>query len=249
MFSDWLAFFWQQIEQIGAVQPGIFNIPWLFVVLQPLRILGKYPALFLVQAVSLFVVFRLCREFKLSTVRTVLVFLSAPVFWNFFMGQIDGILLGAYLLPPAWAALLALFKPQTNLWAGWDAVKKKPMLLVLVVILVISAFLIWRWPLSVKSVGSGMVGQGGMISSSLMPTLLVDRWNWSLWPYGILLIPLVFLKEQPTGMFLSPLVFPYAGLQSLIGPIIAAAVKAPAWLFGLLWLLLWLRWAWMLKLI
>ena len=97
MFSDWLAFFWEQIEQINTVQPGVFNIPWLFVSLQPLRLIGKYPALILVQLVSLYVIFRIGQELKLSKVRMVMVFLSAPVFWNFFMGQIDGLMLSAYL--------------------------------------------------------------------------------------------------------------------------------------------------------
>ena len=65
---------------------------------------------------------------------------------------------------------------------------------------------------------------------------------------GRRLDPTDLQKNNSAGMFLSPFVFPYAGLQSLIGPVLAAAAKAPIWLFILFWLLLWLRWAWMVGL-
>ena len=124
MFSDWIDFFWKQIENIKLIQPGIFNIPWLFVSFQPLRLIGKYPALVLLQIVSFYFIYKVSRQQNLSKGRIVMVLFSAPVLWNFFMGQIDGIIIGAYLLPPTLAVLFTLFKPQTCLWAGWDGIKK-----------------------------------------------------------------------------------------------------------------------------
>ncbi len=242
MFSDWIDFFWKQIESINLIQPGIFNIPWLFVSFQPLRLIGKYPALVLLQIVSFYFIYKVSRQQNLSKGRTVMVFLSAPVLWNFFMGQVDGLIIGAYLLPPTLAVLFTLFKPQTCLWAGWDGIKKNHWLILMALILILLAFLIWQWPFSTSD-----PNQVAETKFAWLPPIVSGGWNWSFWPWGILLLPLILRKNKTTGMFLSPFIFPYTGLQSLIGPVISLAAVAPFWLFLLFWLSLWLRWAWMLK--
>lgn len=242
MFSDWFAYFWGQIENLGQIEQGMYNLPWMYVVLQPLRLIGPIPAVILVELVSLFVIIKLCLDLKLSRLHIIMIIFSASVLWNFFMGQIDGLIISAYMLPPTFAVLLTLFKPHTCLWAGWDGIKKRPVLIWMAVILVVLAFLIWRWPFAVTN-----PVENYNIRLSWVPTILAIRWNWSFWPWGILLIPFILRGRKITGMLLSPFIFPYTGLQSLIGLIIAVAGKAPFWLFLLVWVLLWVRWDWMLS--
>jgi len=245
MFSDWITYYWPQILSPFEIIPGVYNLPWLYILLQPLRLVGQYPGLILVQLLSILVILKLVHKLQLSKWRSMLVFSSAPVIWNIFMGQIDGILLAAYLSIPAISAFLFLCKPQINLGAAFAAIRKKPILFIAITILLVgSAWLIWRWPFSIRETEdlSGNL-------SFLIPPILVSGWNWSLWPWGFLLLPLWIRFKNDSGLAISPFLLPYAGLQSLIGLMLFAAKYFPAWALILTWLLFWLRWAWMLKLI
>ncbi|MEK6222629.1 MAG: hypothetical protein N2D54_10335 [Chloroflexota bacterium] len=159
-----------------------------------------------------------------------MVLFSPPFIWTVFLGQLDGLIIGAYLLPAELAIILAMFKPQTALAAGIHAVRQKPWVLVIAIIIAISATIIWGWPFNINSDVGGLLESAGI-------------WNWSLWPYGLILLPLLFIKKEDIryGMFASPFMFPYAGLQSLIGPMIAAATW-PWQYFIPLWLLSWVHW-------
>lgn len=241
MFSDWLAYFWAQIQNPGVVLPGVFNLPWLFVILQPLRPLGPYPALALIDLASIGVVAALARQMGVAGWRAILVATSAPVVWCAFLGQLDGLLLAAYLAPPPAAAFLALCKPQVGLSAGWGAFRRAPLVVALVSGLALaSAWAIWGWPFS----ASNPVQMYGL--RTLVPPLLAGGWNWSLWPWGLLLIPWALRDPQGFGLLASPLIFPYAGLQSWIGPVLYLAARMPGGAFVLAWLALWARWAWMI---
>lgn len=245
IFSDWIDFFWQQINQPMAVIPDVYNLPWLFILLQPLRLIGETPAVLLIQIISLFVIYKMTRFLHLSVFRTILVFLSAPVFWNFFMGQIDGLMIVAYFAPPLLASFLTICKPQTCLAAGWSAFRKQPYrVAILVAVAVLSAYIIWRWPISISNESKYFD-----TIHPLLPAILVQKWNWSLWPWGFLLIPLIIRDPEVSGLFASPLIFPYAGLQSLIGPVLVGAKVLPIWFFLLFWIGLWIRWMWMLNFI
>jgi hypothetical protein len=244
MFSDWLNYFWTQLLNPGTIQPEIFNLPWLFIVLQPLRFLGEFPALIVVQLTTIGIIIVLCRKMRISWGRIILVLFSAPVFSHVVMGQIDGLILLAYLLPPILAAGLVLCKPQTALWAGWAAFRTRPIPVIsLCIILVVSAFIIWGWPFSV-------IDPKGYISVkwTLTPPFFQHEWNWSLFPWSILITPFVLKKSRNVCMLLSPFLFPYVALNSLIGPIIAAATFRWYVFIGI-WMILWIRWAWMADLI
>lgn len=245
MFSDWITYFWPQILSPDQLLPGIYTIPWFFVLLHPFRLFNQFPAVVIFQLISLLIIYKLALKLKIPKSRIFLVFSSAPVFWNLFMGQIDGILLFAYLSSPTVAALLFLCKPQINLGALLNAIKKEPILVTLILVgMVTSALLVWKWPFAIQETENLTKGIW-----HILPAILEPGWNWSLWPWGFFLLLLMFSYKQDLGLAISPFLFPYAGLQSLIGPILYAAKYFPTWALILTWVLLWLRWAWMIKLI
>jgi len=239
MFTDWFAYFWPQITDPWVVRPGMFNLPWFFILLQPLRLLGPYISLALVEILTVWVVFRLAKLLKLSPMKTTFVLFSPPVLWCLFMGQVDGVILLAYMAPPGWAVLLALCKPQVSIGAGLEAFRRNRWNALLAAILLLSAWLVWKWPFSMQNPPQ-------FFSLAFMD---LTSWNWSLWPLGLVLIPL-FLKssKRQVGLLISPFLFPYAGLQSLIGLALVTA-KLPWKYFIPIWVLLWVRWALMVRLI
>jgi len=233
MFSDWFAYFWPQIVDPWQVHFGIYNLPWLFIVLQPLRILGPLGSVIFVQLVSIIVIFRLGVLLRIPKIRMLFVIFSAPVIWNIFMGQIDGIMMAAYILPQNWAISFALFKPQACLGAGWRALRKNLSLVILAVLLLMSAWIIWGWPFSIQEFVMGS-------------TISDNPWDWSMWPFGLVLLPIFFIKDWRGPLFASPFLLPYSGLQSLIGPMLAFATL-PWWAFGLIWFGTWLRLGYILQ--
>lgn len=245
MFSDWFTYYWPQILSPFHVCPGIYNLPWLYIFFQPLRLVGKYPGVILVQLLSILVILKLAYKLQLPKWRFVMVLSSAPVVWHGFMGQIDGMLLAAYLTVPVISAFLFLCKPQTNLGALVTAARKPPALVAAVLTLLAgSAWLVWGWPISIQETED--------LTKSILqwiPPIISPGWNWSFWPWGFLLLPLWKRFKDDSGLIISPFLFPYAGLQSLIGPVLFAAKYFPAWALILTWMLLWLRLAWMLKFI
>ncbi len=180
------------------------------------------------------------KQLHLSKWRMVLVFSSAPVIWNIIMGQIDGLMLAAYLPIPVLSVLLFLCKPQTNLGAAVTTIRRKPALIAIILFLAFSALIIWRWPFSIVD-----MHQITTFTFFQIPPLAAGGWNWSMWPWGLLFLPLLLRNQKQLGLAISPFLFPYAGLQSLIGPVLFAARWFPGWALIITWLLLWLRWAWM----
>lgn len=233
MFSDWLGYFWPQIQNPWVLQRGVFNLPWLFILLQPLRLFGPHAGVIIIEVVSIFVVIKIGMLLKLSVWRILLVLFSPPMLWNIYMGQVDGLLMLAYLVPPYFAVFLTLAKPQSNFGAGLKAVFLQPWSLTIILSLLISSWVIWGWPFSITQ-----PAVGGPFKASM--------WNWSYWPFGLLSAPLLFIKDIRGRIFASPFIFPYAGLQSLIGPMLVIATL-PYWVALPLWAASWVRWAYMLN--
>lgn len=229
MFSDWTAFFWPQIVNPWALVPGVFNLPWLFVAMQVLRPFGPGLALLVVQVASLAVILKMGQVLRLPAWRMAMVVFSPPVVWGMFMGQFDGLFLLAYLLPPWAAAFVALGKPQVGIGAmvtAWpDQVAR-----IVTILLLLSAWLVWGWPFACS-----------------WPPIEHSPWNWAWWPWvGLPLLPL--LLDRRGRLFVSPFLFPYAGVQSLVGPMLAMATL-PAWAFVGIWLAVWVEWARMVELL
>lgn len=234
MFSDWFAYFWPQIINPWELGSGIYNLPWFFVILQPLRLLGRTLSVVAVEAVTVITVIFLCKKFSIDKIKFIFILLSPPLLWCIFMGQIDGLVLLAYFVPPAWQVFLAGTKPQVATGLGINTIRKDPKLIIFAAILGISAFLIWDWPFSAINT-----------AYSHSEALNIFSWNWGIWPISLLLVPLLFIRDERVGIFVSPFLFPYVGLQSLIGPMIILA-KLPWKYFLPVWVIFWIRWALML---
>jgi len=230
MLYDWLRYFWPQLMNPWTLGKGIFNLPFIFILLQPLRLLGPYGSAIFLQLISVFIITILGRKMGLSIFRLTLVLLSPPVFWNIFMGQIDGLMMVAYLLPAVWSIPFVLTKPQTTFGEIWRAVKLRPIITVfLVILLIVLAYVIWGWPFRI-------------IEPDTWGALDFDsQWNWSIWPWGLLLLPLLLIKDWRGRMFASPFLFPFVGVQSLIGPMLVVATL-PRLVFVSIWFMTWIRW-------
>ncbi len=234
MFYDWLIYFWPQLQNPWTVHYGIFNLPWLFVLLQPLRWLGPYGSVIIVEFVALLVIIKLGNILRLSPIPLLMVIFSPPVLWHIFAGQIDGLLMLAYLLPPYLSVGFVLSKPQPNLGAGIQAIRRQPLSLLVIIFLLGTAWVIWGWPFSIK----------GVESMGVLFTF-ANRWNWSYWPLGIIAAPLLFVQDKRGRLLVSPFMFPYAGVNSLIGPMLVAATL-PMRIFLPFWVAMWARWLYML---
>jgi len=235
MFHDWNSCYWPQLQNPWGLQPGVFNLPWVFVILQPLRGLGKYGGAITLQVVSVLTIIWVGKSLHISTVNMILVLLSPPVVWHVVMGQIDGLILLAYLAPPWLAAPLTLVKPQAVLGAGVRAWLNRPLRCSLVIAAIAgAAWVVWGWPFAIT--GTDNMGP-------LAP--FTNPWNWSHWPLGLVMVPLLFLRDRRGGMIASPFVFPYAGVQSLVGPMLAMATF-PRRVFVPVWVAVWVRWFYML---
>jgi hypothetical protein len=231
MLSDWLTYFYPQLTNPWQLQQGVHNLPWLYVVMHPLVLLGPYPSAICIQIATLIAIWYMCRRLGLSLGRSVMVFISPPVVWGAILGQFDGVLLLAYFAPIWIAPIAALVKPQLNIGAIRSIRPLWPY--AVAVLLALTAFLIWKWPLAAQYPGVGLPGH-----ASQRDVL----YNWSFWPFGLLAAPALILSSDiRVRMAVSPFLFPYSGIQSLLGPLLGSAASN-RWLFLAVWAAMWLRW-------
>lgn len=108
MLSDWLTYFYPQIKNPWQLHVGVFNLPWLYVILHPLSLFGPYLSAIIVQLATLIAVWQICHRLHLSRGISIMVFISPPVVWGAFLGQYDGLLLLAYFAPIWIAPMIAL---------------------------------------------------------------------------------------------------------------------------------------------
>jgi hypothetical protein len=182
---DWLHFFGQ--GNIPAFYP-----PWTIYVVRVL----SWPSLVSLTLASFALAAFLRSSHPLSMA---LAFLTLPLLWTVFLGQVDGlVLLGVLGLP--FLAPLVLLKPQVSIFAF---AARRSYLAALLVVLLLS-FLLWGfWPRQVFSVW--VVHQEGRYVDDI-----------SLGLYGLLIaIPLLWLSRGDVdmlmlaGSFVSPYLLPY----------------------------------------
>jgi len=134
-----------------------------------------------------------------SPLAIVLAFLSLPVMWTLFLGQLDGLaLLGCIGLP--WLAPIALLKPQISAFAF---LAKKRYMVALVVTLVVSCLIWGPWPINMLNYRS-YYAEGRYAQD-------ISLWPWSV-PVGLVLLWFSRGDEDMlmlAGSFVTPHVIPY----------------------------------------
>jgi hypothetical protein len=159
-----------------------------------------------------------------SLLATVLAFLSLPVMWTLFLGQLDGLaLLGCIGLP--WLVPLALLKPQISVFA---CLAKKRYLAALVLTIVVSCLVWGPWPIH-------MLNYRRYYAEGRYPQD-ISLWPWSI-PVGLILL---WLSRGDVdmlmlaGSFVTPHVIPYNYI--VVVPVMGRVSQRIA---SLAWLLSW----------
>ena len=197
--------------------PGVFNPPWLFVLLIPIAILpeklGIVIMFVLFSVGTLLVAHRLGASWK-----TLLMFTLSPVIWRgAIIANIDWLVGVGFLLPPQIGLFFVLIKPQIGLavalyWfveafrkGGWKEIVRvfSPVVAGFLLSFLVFGF----WPLQ---------------ASAYPP----EGMNVSTYPYGLLvgaglLTFAIHKRSFPLAILASPFFSPYVGVTSLIFPFLA----------------------------
>jgi hypothetical protein len=162
------------------------------------------------------------RRASLPTV--IMAFLSLPVMWTLFLGQLDGLaLLGCVGLP--WLAPLALMKPQISIFVF---LSKKRYMAALVVTVVLSCLIWGLWPINMFNYRS-YFAQGRFPQD-------ISLWPWTI-PVAVVLLWLSRGDEDMlmlAGSFATPHVIPYNYIvlvpaMARVGQISALLAWALSW--------------------
>ncbi len=157
--------------------------------------------------------------------------LSLPCFWLLYVGQFEGVVaLGLALglaAPPLWAGLglvLLALKPQIGLFAILFILLRRrdvKLLLIPAVVFLLSLLYWGWWPLEWLDsiIGNRATGYSA---------------NISLWPYSLVLLPLLFFKRSSLRLWLivQSLIVPYFAVYSLA---ILYTMWLPLWANLLTW--------------
>jgi hypothetical protein len=159
---DWLHFW-------GAGILAPFHMPWTLGITNLLT----WPMLI---GISLAAFALAVAQRARSAISAVLAFVSLPLLWTLFLGQLEGIsLLGVLGLP--WLAPIALLKPQITFFAFFA---RRSWLIAGLVVLVISLFIWGLWPLQMLGYddyhAEGRFAQNIALGWWGLPVALVMAW-------------------------------------------------------------------------
>ena len=157
--------------------------------------------------------------------------LSLPCFWLLFIGQFEGVVaLGLALgvvAPPLWAGLglvLLALKPQIGLFAVLFILlrRRDVRLLIFPAVVFLLSLLYWDWWLP-EWLASIIGNQATGFTANI-----------SLWPYSLVLLPLLFFKRSSLRLWLvvQSLIVPYFAVYSLA---ILYTMWLPLWANLLTW--------------
>lgn len=145
--------------------------------------------------------------------------ISLPCLWTFIAGQMEGVLTLGFALAltasSGWAGLglvLLSFKPQFGLLpALYILLTRRDWRLLVVPILVYGLSLL-RWGMWIDDWLIGLPFE--------RPGYLANLPNTSLYPYALVLIPLLFIfRELNLWMIIQTLIFPYFAIYSFAAPL------------------------------
>jgi hypothetical protein len=222
--SIWHALQGQPIYSNAVNQVFYFyNPPWVLAPLLPLGLLPAKLGWSILSIFTLLCLLLLARHFKLSPIKLSLLVLSPPVIYTILHGQIDVLVLAAFLLPSEWRPIVALTKPQVGLGLlfGTELANWKRTLLVTGAVLALSFLVFGLWPMQLIHQPMPFIASAHNYLSGTWPLLI---------PAGL---GLVFMglqrKDVRYFMAASPLFSPYAAISSLVGVWFAACSALNTW--------------------
>ena len=208
-FMDWMdSFRPTAVELETPYGPGIFNPPWLFVILHPLTWLDPRLGASLLIVASLVIISAYVKAPK----KLLLVACSAPLIALVTLGQIDGLIILGLMLPAEIGLVWLMMKPQGVFLVALRRLSFRSVIIAGAVFVL--SILIW-----------GFWWQDVLLFRSLTDT----GHNVSLFPYTILLgLPLIYLglkRDSDALLCLASLCFsPYFMITSTL-PAVAAIVR------------------------
>jgi hypothetical protein len=208
-YMDWMEFLRPAaVEWWAPFRPGVFNPPWLFVLLHPLTWLDPRLGAGLLLVISLVIVGAYMRSAK----KALIVACSAPMIVMITLGQIDALILLGLVIPSEIGLLWLLMKPQGVYLAALRRMNLRS--LTIVALIFVLSLLLW-----------------GFWWQDIAPlrSLFNGSHNASFFPYTIPLgiIPLyVGLKRKSDALLcMASLCFcPYFMITSTL-PAVAAVVQ------------------------
>ena len=208
-FMDWMDSFRPTAANLETPYgPGIFNPPWLFVILHPLTWFDPRVGASLLIVISLVIISIYVKAPK----KVLLVACSAPLIALVTLGQIDGLIILGLMLPAEIGLVWLMMKPQGVFLTALR--RLSPRSIIIAGSILVLSVLVW-----------GFWWQDLLLFRSLTDT----GHNVSLFPYTMLLgLPLIYLglkRNSDALLCLASLSFsPYFMITSTL-PAVAAIVR------------------------
>lgn len=225
-YDDWVRFLRPAaLAWHSPYVPGVYNPPWLFLLLHPLALLPERVGAGALMTLSLAIV----AAYTGTPWKTLLVGLSAPMVSLFTVGQVDALMLLGLMAPAVVGMPILMTKPQGVFLALLRRIDGRSVLSV-AVLLALSVLVWGRWWDHTLD-GSRVVG---------------SRHSVSPFPFGIpagILALWLGLRRRSDGLLClaSPCLAPYFQMSSML-PAVAALVREARSRAGALAILL-LSWA------
>jgi hypothetical protein len=200
-----------------------YNPPWMAVALLPVGVLPTKVGWSIMAVLTLLCLLLLARRFELRPAKLALLALSPPVLYTILHGQVDVLLLAAFLLPSEWRPIVALTKPQVTLALLFGAELKnwKRTLLVTGGIAALSFALFGNWLVPLLQQPRPFITSGHNYFLGLWPMLVPVA-------VGLVLIGMR-RKDLRWLMAASPFFSPYVATSSLAGVWFAACSALTTW--------------------
>jgi hypothetical protein len=220
---DWVRTYRPATRELMALRSpytikSFFNPPWILLPMVPIALLPDKIGNGILFVVSLCTIIYSAIRMGAKPLSLVAFSFSFPVLFLLLFGQIDWMIFLGFTLPPQFGLFLVLSKPQVAipyaifwLFESWRIGGIRQVL---------RTFL----PVSIMFLISFLVF--GIWFKNIDPTIVTTIYNFSLWPFGLVL-GLAFLafalvkRKKEVSIVAGPFFSPYVGVHSWAAPLLA----------------------------
>ena len=221
-YDDWHTY---RMVSLGVWQmyhnSGFYNPPYVATLLFPLAVLPEKIGFAILSASSVAMIMGMCLKYNMPVWACAILLVSPPTIYTLLHGQIDILLLGAYVfLPSEFRPYIALAKPQVTIGAIFTAPRKPWVFHVFILVALYCAFSVilgWSWPIDLLRSTSG-AEQYSWNATRLF--LMPIGWLFMFYGYS--------LYDDDMCVAASPLLMLYAAPSSFITPLFILLKRAPA---------------------